>query len=35
VIGTVVAPSRDSGAQTFLYQLADQIIKSVSWPVGG
>ncbi len=32
VTATVVAPVRDSGASSFLYQLADQVINSVTWP---
>ena len=35
VTGTVVAPSRDAGAQSYMYQLADQIINGVRWPLRG
>ena len=35
VTATVIAGLRDAGAQSFLYQLADQIINSVQWPVVG
>jgi hypothetical protein len=34
ILATVLAPAQDSGPQSPLYSLADQVINSVKWPAG-